>query len=79
MKLRNLDAVFVLGICRDCRPILDDLEKTPIRIPQTPSIEEISMSIGNINLVSVVDLLACTHCFLAGKGAIVERKQAYYI
>ena len=37
------------------------------------------MSIGNINLVSVVDLLACTHCFLAGNGAIVERKQAYYI
>jgi len=37
------------------------------------------MSIGNINLVSVVDLLACTHRFFAGKGAIVERKQANYI
>lgn len=32
------------------------------------------MSIGNINLVSVVKLLASTHCFLAGKGAFVERK-----
>lgn len=55
-----------IGICWDCRPIIDDLEKAPIKIPQTPSIADVSMSIGNINLVSVVNLMACTHCSLTG-------------
>lgn len=56
-----------IGICQGCRPIIDDVEKMPIRIPQTPSTANISMSIGNINLVvSVVNLMACMYCSLGG-------------
>ena len=66
MKLGISICCCCIGICRDCRPIIDDLEKTPIIIPQTPSIVDVSMSIGNISLVRVVDLMACTHCSLAG-------------
>jgi len=50
----------VIGICRDCRPIVDDLEKTPIRMQQTPSIADVSTSIGNINLVSAVNMMGAS-------------------
>lgn len=49
-----------IGICWDCTPIIDDLEKAPIKIPQTPSIADVN------NLESVVNLMACTHCSLTG-------------
>ncbi|KAJ7348759.1 hypothetical protein OS493_039235, partial [Desmophyllum pertusum] len=38
------------GICRDCRSIIDATETTPIRVPGTPSIADITDSIGNITL-----------------------------
>ena len=69
MKLRDLNLLFyryMPGLQAYYRR--SDLEKTLIRIPQTPSIADVSMIIGDIRLVSVVNLMACKrkHCSLAG-------------
>ena len=45
------------GICRDCRPIIDATDRTPIREPGTPSIADITEDISDITLVSFASLV----------------------